>query len=221
MTWSEIVILVVVVLALAGWSAWLAANRLDRLHRKVVASRTALDSQLVRRAAAASELAGAGVLDPASSLLVAQAVYEVSLEGDAGDRELARAVPELARDLTHRSVPTVRDSLAVGFDEERARAESDLSAILRGALGTAADVAQLRAHPDADALLQSLSAAWYRVQIARRFHNEAVAQAQRVRRKWWVRTFRIAGRAALPVTVELDDAWPAGLGRPAAAVSGA
>jgi hypothetical protein len=52
------------------------------------------------------------------------------------------------------------------------------------------------------------------VQLARRFHNEAVAQAQRMRRGWAVRTLRLAGRAPMPQTLELDDAWPAALGRP-------
>ena len=51
-----------------------------------------------------------------------------------------------------------------------------------------------------------------RVELARRFHNEAVAQAQRVRRKRVVRWARLAGHAAWPVTVEIDDGTPSGLG---------
>ncbi|MBE9938378.1 hypothetical protein G8C60_04410, partial [Cellulosimicrobium cellulans] len=56
MTWSETAVLVLVVAALAAWLLWVAASRLDRLHRKVMASRLALDAQLVRRASAAVDL---------------------------------------------------------------------------------------------------------------------------------------------------------------------
>ena len=70
-----------------------------------------------------------------------------------------------------------------------------------------------------DELLGTLSAAWYRAQLARRFHNEAVAQAERVRRKWWVRLFHLAGHAPMPATVELDDAAPDALVRPAASAT--
>ena len=45
-------------------------------------------------------------------------------------------------------------------------------------------------------LVDSLAAAWYRVQLARRFHNEAVAQTQRMRRKMLVRALRLHGHAA-------------------------
>ncbi len=57
-------------------------------------------------------------------------------------------------------------------------------------------------------LLAALASSWYRIQLARRFHNEAVAQAQRVRRKALVRLLRMAGHAPMPQTVEIDDGWP-------------
>ncbi len=73
MTWT---IIVLVVLALVLWGFYVSwrASRLDRLHNRVEAARTALDLALVRRAAAASELASSGLLDPATSLLLADAV---------------------------------------------------------------------------------------------------------------------------------------------------
>ncbi|WP_265521321.1 hypothetical protein [Oerskovia flava] len=227
MTWSEIAIVVVAVLLLAGWLLWVSASRLDRLHRKVVASRVALDAQLVRRSTAALDLATSGELDPASSILVAEAAY-AALGDEAGTRELAVAVPDLAPDLgtaplegSPVDTAAVRsdrrpDGLVSGLGDERARAESDLSALLRAAFADPVAVAELRAAEPGDELLSALSGAWYRAQLARRFHNEAVAQTQRVRRKWYVRVFRIAGRASMPATVELDDAWPAALGRPLA-----
>ena len=215
MSWSEVTVLVLVLAVLVGWLLWVAASRLDRLHRKVMASRLALDAQLVRRASAAVDLAASGELDPASALLVVEAAHAV-LDDDADARRLAATVPGLVSEGGSRP-----RRLLGGMAESRALAESDLSATLRSALedpdepGAAEGAAQGRAEPSGDELLGSLSAAWYRAQLARRFHNEAVAQAQRVRSKWWVRLFHLAGHAPMPATVELDDAWPATLSRPA------
>jgi hypothetical protein len=215
MTWSETVVLVVAVALLVGWSLWVAASRLDRLHRKVMASRLALDAQLVRRASAAVDLAASGELDPATSVLLAEAAHAV-LDDDADARRLVESVPGLGEEGGAR--PRL---LLGGMAPSRALAESDLSATLRSAFESPEDVADLRADPAGDELLVVLAAAWYRAQLARRFHNEAVAQAQRVRHKWWVRLFRLAGHAPMPATVELDDTWPPGLGRPAGPAAGA
>jgi pyridoxal 5'-phosphate synthase pdxS subunit len=59
--------------------------------------------------------------------------------------------------------------------------------------------------------LRRVEAAGVRVQLARRFHNDAVTDVQRVRRKRVVRWFRLAGYAALPRTVEFDDDLPPAL----------
>lgn len=224
MTWSETAVLVIALLALAAWSVWLSASRLDRLHRKVVASRLALDSQLVRRSAAAADLAASGALDPVSSVLVAEAAHEASVAEDRGGRELLVAVPDLAdlvaetrQDTADHRAPSrkgVSRALGTGLGDDRAQAESFLSAALRTVLEDASEVDELYLSPDGAALLESLAAAWYRVQLARRFHNEAVAQAQRVRSKTIVRAIRLAGHAAMPHTVELDDSWPPALRRP-------
>jgi len=215
MRWSEVVVLVVAVAAVLLVVGWRAATRLDRLHRKVVASRIALDAQLVRRASAAGDLVVSGALDPVAALLVADAVVATGGTGGQGGRELAVAVPDLAEEA--RGVATGRvigEALGEGLGDERTEAESDLSAALRGVLDTPEEVARVRSAPGGADAVDHLAAAWFRVQLARRFHNEAVAQTLRVRSKWWVRLVRLAGRAALPQTVELDDAWPVGLGRP-------
>ncbi|MCB7137622.1 hypothetical protein [Cellulosimicrobium marinum] len=214
MTWSEIAVVVVAAVALLGWLLWVAASRLDRLHRKVMASRLALDAQLVRRASAAVDLAASGELDPATSVLVAEAAHAV-LDDDADSRRLVGSVPGLGETVE----PRPRRLLG-GMAPSRALAESDLSATLRSAFEDPDDVLELRAS-GADELLGNLAAAWYRAQLARRFHNGAVAQALRVRAKWWVRLFRVAGHAPMPATVELDDAWPVGLGRPVELAAGA
>lgn len=227
MTWSEMALLILVVLLVAGWLAWLSASRLDRLHRKVVASRMALDGQLVRRAAAASELATSGELDPATSVLILAASTEVFVRPDAADRELLAALPDLAGQLAVDSGELVRPSRAQvsraldnGLGSERAQAESDLSATLREALVDEDEAARLYCDPDSAQLLSALAGTWYRVQLARRFHNESVAQARELRQNPLVRLFHLAGRAAMPQTVDLDDAWPSSLRRPDAAASG-
>jgi len=192
MTWSELALVVLVVAAVVVWLAWISASRLDRLHRKVVASRIALQAQFARRAGAAIDLASSGLLDPAGAVLVADAAF-AAVE-DAGPASTPGA--ELALD---------------GLGPDRERTESELSATLRSALGDGEALAELRATPAGGELVGQLGAAWYRAQLARRFHNEAVAQARRARRTWYVRLLRLSGHAALPRTVELDDQMPEGL----------
>jgi hypothetical protein len=89
--------------------------------------------------------------------------------------------------------------------------QSGLTRALADALAEPDDVHRLRREALADQLLTQLSEAAARSQMARRFHNDAVAQTQRVRRKWVVRTARLAGRAAMPQMVEIDDRLPPGL----------
>jgi hypothetical protein len=201
-SWSETVVLVVAVVLLVVWWSWLAASRIDRLHRKVAASGAVVDTQLVRRASAASTLAASGVLDPVSSVLIGEASWAAIAAGSPQTQGMARLPDELEG--------------AARATADRGLVESELSSTLREALDDPDEVAALREEPGADELLDALADAWYRVQLARRFHNEAVAQAQRMRRGWAVRTLRLAGRAPMPQTLELDDAWPPALGRPGA-----
>ncbi|MDC7120836.1 hypothetical protein OMK64_04730 [Cellulomonas fimi] len=212
MSWSEVTVVVVLVLALGLWWAWVAASRLDRLHRKVAASRAVVEAQLLRRATVAAGLATSGQLDPVSSVLVAEAAW-ASLSTGTSTADVG-ALPPGVRDLLSEEPARSSDDPDV-----RGRVESELSATLREALGDPDDVAALRADPDGDELLGSLGSAWYRVQLARRFHNEAVAQTLRARRGPLVRLFRLAGHAPAPRTLELDDEWPAALGRPGARAS--
>ena len=77
--------LVLVVLAMVLWGFYISwrASRLDRLHNRLEAARTALDLAMVRRSSAAYELASSGLLDPATSLLLADAVRRVRDVGQA------------------------------------------------------------------------------------------------------------------------------------------
>jgi hypothetical protein len=167
---------VVVVLLLLAWYLSYSAARLDRLHHRVEGSRVALENQLLRRSGAAGELAASGLLDPATSLLLAGAAAEAR-EADVG--------------------------------AEREQAESDLSRALRAALDDEEQQSELRAQPLGEDLLAALESACHRVQLARRFHNDAVIQARRVRGKRVVRWARLAGRAPMPPTFEMDDEPPA------------
>lgn len=81
---------IVVAILLACVYLWLMANRLDRLHARVEGSRAALDAQLVRRSSVALELATSQLLDPATSLLLAEAAHEAR-EAPADERELAES----------------------------------------------------------------------------------------------------------------------------------
>jgi hypothetical protein len=83
------VIIVIAVAILAGVYVSWRAGRLDRLHARVETARAALDAALVRRSAVALELAASGLLDPATSLLLAGAAHDARAAG--GPNELAES----------------------------------------------------------------------------------------------------------------------------------
>jgi hypothetical protein len=185
---------VLIVLIGVAWYLSYSAARLDRLHAKVEGAMSVLDAQLVRRAEAALELANSDVLDPASALLIAEAATEC-----------------LERTTEH---PVTDDLLDGQHFGGREQVESDLTAALAAALPEPV-VESLRARDDelvADAL-DRVSASALRVQLARRFHNDAVRDVRRVRAKWSVRMFGLAGYAALPEPVVFDDELPSALAR--------
>lgn len=78
--WLWAIIAFVVVAAYVGATS----NRLDRLHARLDATRAALDAQLVRRSAVTLEIAASGLLDPATSVLLAGAAHQArAATGDA------------------------------------------------------------------------------------------------------------------------------------------
>lgn len=176
------------VVSLLAWYLSYSAARLDRLHAKVEGALSALDAALVRRAEAALEVANSGAVDPATGFLVAAAASQ-SLER-----------------TTERTFET--DLLEGQHFAGREGVESELTETLGAALGPEV-VAQVQADGGAGAAaLERLHAAALRVQLARRFHNDAVREVRRVRGKWVVRVFRLAGHAALPHAVDFDDELP-------------
>ena len=185
LAWVAVTVSVLLVVA---WYLSYSAARLDRLHAKVEGALSALDAHVVRRAEASLELANSGGLDPASSMLVAGAASG-SLERD--------------NERTFEA-----DLLEGQHFAGREAVESELTEALRAALppDVVRDI-EARGEPGA-AALERVRGAGLRVQLARRFHNEAVKEVQRVRAKWIVRLFRLAGHAGLPQTVEFDDLLP-------------
>jgi len=102
------------------------------------------------------------------------------------------------------------DSLEADAADHRSREaiESDLTQALEVALGEDA-LRHLRADEAVGApLLQRVADVNQRVQLARRFLNDAVTDVRRVRRKPGVRLLRLAGHAELPQTFEIDDELP-------------
>jgi hypothetical protein len=91
------------------------------------------------------------------------------------------------------------------------QAESDLSQALRAVMGELDDLAALRRDPEVAPLLEELAQACARVELARRFHNDAVVTARALRSRRRVRWLRLAGHAAALRAVDLDDVPPSGL----------
>ena len=114
---TDIVIVVAAALLIGVYVSW-RAGRIDRLHVRVEMARAALDVTLLRRSSVALELATSGLLDPATSLLLAAAVHGTRTDG--GDRPRDLAESDLTRALRAAfSQPDFRSSLSdkEGADE--------------------------------------------------------------------------------------------------------
>jgi hypothetical protein len=177
--WAWLAIVLVFVVLLVGVYLSMTAGRLDHLHRRIDMSRLALDAQLLRRSSVALELASSGALDPAASLVVADAAHG------------ARTATDLD-------------------DASRALAESDLTGALVAALDEEG-IAEVEQVANGAAMLDELDASCRRVELSRRFLNDAVRSCRQLRRQRMVRLFRLAGHTPWPDTWEMDDSPPPGL----------
>ncbi|WP_156250640.1 hypothetical protein [Pseudactinotalea terrae] len=184
MSGAEVALIAIGVLAIVGVVLVNLAQRIDRLHRRVISSRSVLEGQLVKRAEAAAELARTDALDPASTLIVGEAAWNAAVQAP----RLVSGTSDLAQ-----------------TGAERGLVESELTMALRAALGDEEDLEALRGRPETAAALEGLEQACYRTQLARRFHNDAVVATQRLRQNPVVPLLRLAGRAAMPATFEMDD----------------
>ncbi|MEE6281122.1 hypothetical protein [Georgenia sunbinii] len=195
MTWEAWALVVVLLLLVLGWVLWLLASRVDRLHRKVLRSRSTLDLQLALRAVAAHELALCGALDPVEAVLVA----------DVAQRATASAPVAVVRDGLGGSTE-VDEEIS---DVDRGLVESELSRVLRAVIDARGGEQTLADDAIAADPLHRLDAAWYRLELARRFHNAHVVEVRRLRANPVVRLLRLAGRAPMPRGFDMDDTRPA------------
>ena len=157
------------------------------MHTRLEAARAALEVTLVRRSSVVLELASSGFLDPATSLLLADAALEARGDSEPASVELSQL--ELApRRLAQTEL-----------------AQSNLSRALRAAFAQPGVRASLAGQDSAAVLLAELEAAAHQVLVARKFYNTAVAVTREARRKPLVRVLRLAGKAGLPEFFEMDD----------------
>ena len=180
---TDIVIVVAAALLAGVYVSW-RAGRIDRLHARVEMARTALDVTLLRRSSVAMELATSGLLDPATGLLLAGAVYGTrSTPGSAGIVPPGQQGSERPRDL----------------------AESDLTRALRAAFSQPGFRTSLSGKDGADELLAEVEAAAHQVFLARKFYNDVAAATRLARSRPLARVLRLSGRARAPEFFEMDD----------------
>lgn len=101
--WLLVVVAILIIFAL--YLSW-AAGRLDRRHHAVESTGAVLDAELLRRSGAVLELATSGLLDPATSAVLADAAVRARAATDPG-REQAES------DLTRVLVAAFDDAEAV------------------------------------------------------------------------------------------------------------
>ena len=176
---------IVAIVALLGTYLTWTAERIDRLNLRVEKADASLDAHLVRRSAAADSFALAAAearLLPEQQLAELRAVSaEARAHAHAGDRSatenaLTLRILEAVLLLQHAIGGTAKDVTADGRNAGR--------------------FAEVTA---------DLAAASQRVDLARSFYNQAVRDAREHRARLAPRLLHLAGRAALPPFVDLDD----------------
>jgi hypothetical protein len=185
-------IVVVVVVAMVGVYVSWRAGRLDRLHARLEAARAALDVALVRRSSVALEFASSGLLDPATSLLLASVAHDARSAQNGQGQEGEQGQGGGQQDAPER-----------GSGQELP--ESDLTRALRAVFGQPGFRSSLNGTEGADELLTELESAAHQVFLARKFYNDAVAATVAARRRPLVRLLRLAGGAPLPEFFEIED----------------
>ena len=185
MTITDIVLIVAAALFIGVYVSW-RAGRIDRLHARVDMARAALDATLLRRSSVSLELATSGLLDPATSLLLAAAVHGTRSAGPGGVVPTEAGRP---RDL----------------------AESDLTRALRAAFSQPDFRSSMTGKEGADELLAEVEEATHQVFLARKFYNDVVALTREARGRPLARLLRLSGKAPAPVFFDMDDSLIADL----------
>jgi hypothetical protein len=190
-------IVVVVVVAMVGVYVSWRAGRLDRLHARLEAARAALDVALVRRSSVALEFASSGLLDPATSLLLASVAHDARSAQNGQGREGQKREGGPGGG----SGPGGEGGENTGQELP----ESDLTRALRAVFGQPGFRSSLNGTEGADELLTELESAAHQVFLARKFYNDAVAATVAARRRPLARVLRLAGGAPLPEFFEIED----------------
>ncbi|OCA94259.1 hypothetical protein [Actinobaculum suis] len=205
MTPWQITLLIVVLIALIVMSLCvMLARRLNRLHSNVLKARLVAEQALAARARYASEAARSGELDIAGALILTERA-ETCL-----DNSMVPIVSEGLEELydadalsgTRRNNSEITPAEAAAATAQRRNLESELSRTLRLTVGELdpADIA-----PEHQDTFAKLERARLDVRMTRKFHNSQVAQARHLHKLWLVRLFRLAGRAPMPQTIDIDD----------------
>jgi hypothetical protein len=205
MTITDIVLIVAAALFIGVYVSW-RAGRIDRLHTRVDMARAALDVTLLRRSSVALELATSGLLDPATSLLLAAAVDRTrpgsgGPGGPGGSGGMAS--PQERGDPG--GSPPRGQHVPPETTRPRDLAESDLTRALRAAFSQPDFRSSMSGKEGADELLAEVEEATHQVFLARKFYNDVVALTRDARRRPLARLLRLSGSAPAPVFFEMDD----------------
>lgn len=163
---------------------WVVAVRLDRLHRRVTKMQSNLELTLIKRAAAAVQLATGESLSPKEAT-----------------RLLEPAKRALA--LVDGHLPGTRADLQLQPADSRYVVESSLTKSVRELLEDGAD--SLGENTLGDAQWSDLLELCYQLQVSRTVYNQDVTLVQDLRAKSIVRILHLAGFAPMPEYVDLDD----------------
>jgi hypothetical protein len=196
---TDIILVIVAALFVGVYVSW-RAGRIDRLHARVAIARAALDAALLRRSSIAFELASSGLLDPATSLLLAGAASTARTAAAASTEDAAS---------TEGAASTEDAAGAEDQAQPRDLAESDLTRALRAAFSQPDFRTSLAEKEGADELLAEVEAAAHQVFLARKFYNDAVNETRDARRRPLARVLRLAGKAGMPEYFEMDDSLTA------------
>jgi hypothetical protein len=211
----DAIVVVVVVAMLGVYVSW-RAGRLDRLHARLEAARAALDVALVRRSSVALEFASSGLLDPATSLLLASVAHDARSaqngqegagggQGREGGQTQGGGQTEGGQAQGGAQTEGGGRRRGGGQDGGQELPESDLTRALRAVFGQPGFRSSLNGTEGADELLTELESAAHQVFLARKFYNDAVAATVAARRRPLARLLRLAGGAPLPEFFEIED----------------
>ena len=184
------VVFAVITLGVVAGFAITRARRLDRLHKRILASRDSLSRLLLRRASEADLLSRSAGLEGSGLADAARAYIQ-----DGGD--------QLTTDGLDRRTAAQRqgDRVDVATRLERASA---LSRAIRETL-TPDERARIASDPEAGARLEALDATCYRIELTRNVHNVDVAGVRVLRSARMVKLLRLAGHAPIPEPIDFDD----------------